>query len=109
MVRCARTNCYRGRNGQSYESEDTEGSFREVEAALSEGGAGAQKEVVGPSAGAVGVSSQVSGACFGRGGGRTSAVGKCGAACELQTEPVGAVVVVPVGAERCDLLHAVMI
>jgi len=37
MIRCARSDCYRGRNGQSHEQEDTEGSNRETETTVSDG------------------------------------------------------------------------
>jgi hypothetical protein len=36
MIRCARTNCYRGGNGQNHESEDTERGSGEVTAAVSD-------------------------------------------------------------------------
>ena len=33
-IRCAKSNCYRGRNGQNHEPEDTERSAWEDEAAI---------------------------------------------------------------------------
>src|SRR5262245_41243373 len=100
MIRCARSNCYRGGNGQKHESDDTEGDFGEVAAALSQGWSEAQRQVVGSSAGAVGVSSQVGGPRIGRTRGAASGLGKCRAAGELRAERVGAMAAADLAGER---------
>src|SRR5207244_5994725 len=48
----------------------------------------------------LGVSSQISGAGFRRGGGGAGAVGKCGAASELQPEPIGTVAAADLAGNR---------
>src|SRR5438105_1911005 len=57
-IRCARSDCYRGRNGSNYESEDTDRTFKQNAAALSKRWGEVQRQVAGPSPGDVGLSSQ---------------------------------------------------
>ena len=60
MIRCAKSDCYRGRNGQNHEPTDTQGSIDQAAAAVSNGGNGAQDKAAGSSPGAIEVSSQSS-------------------------------------------------
>src|ERR1700746_3314540 len=57
-IRCARSDCYRGRNGSNYESEDTDRTFRQIAAALSKRWRGVQRQTAEPSPRDVGLSSQ---------------------------------------------------
>ena len=57
-IRCARSDCYRGRNGSNYESEDTDRTFKQIAATLSKRWGGVQTQAFGPSPRDVGLSSQ---------------------------------------------------
>ncbi len=60
-IRCARTKCYRGGNGQKHETDDTERGSGEVTAAVFDRRAEAQVQAVRPGAGVAGLPSQVGG------------------------------------------------
>src|SRR5438445_10010007 len=68
-IRGAKSDCYRGRNGQNHESKDTRRSINEVAAALPERWGEAQTQAIGSSAGTPGLSSQGGHPSFARAGG----------------------------------------
>src|SRR5436305_9259945 len=69
-IRCAKSDCYRGRNGQNHESEDTSRSIDEIATPLSTRWRGAQTQAVRPSSGAAGLPSQSGHSSLARAGGR---------------------------------------
>src|SRR5574342_726004 len=90
MICCARTNCYRGGNGQNDESDDPGRDSGEIAAAVSEGGAGAQAQAFGPSAGVDGLSPQVVDSGFASPAAGADAVDQYGTAGELRAPGVAA-------------------
>src|SRR5450759_3298524 len=91
LIRCARSDCYRGGNGSKHESDDTERGLEEVAAALSQRRSGTQTKAAGPGPGAPGLSSQGGDPILTRTDDRAKSADYYRSAHELRTQAAAAV------------------
>jgi hypothetical protein len=100
LIRCAKSDCYRGRNGQKHEPEDTEGSIGKDETAVSNRRNAVQEKAIGSSPGAFWVSSQSGHPGAAGAPGRVWATDSNGPACGVRAEQIATLVAADLGGHR---------